>query len=63
MIIGSAAVTRHPTTLYAVRSDKQRKLKNGQYFMSASLGRAVTEATIAAKRKKQRMYVVIIKRY
>lgn len=45
---------------YAVRSEKQRKHCNGQSFISKNLARAVTEATYIAKRKRQRMYVVLI---
>lgn len=48
-------------TVFAVRSEKQRKLRNGQSFISRDLARAVTEATYAAKRIKQRMYVVVVR--
>jgi hypothetical protein len=48
--------------MYAVVSPRQRELKNGYHFMNRTLSRAITEAVIIAKRRKQRMHVIIIKR-
>jgi hypothetical protein len=47
--------------LYAVQSPYQRLRKNGYHFISPSIARAVTEAVIVARRRKQRMCVVIYK--
>ena len=48
--------------LCVVRSAKQRKYRNGQCYVSRSLERAIDEARYVAMRRKQRMYVVIIRR-
>lgn len=48
--------------LYAVRSEYQRALRNGQVFVTSDLSRAVLEARIIARRRGKRMFVVPFRR-